>query len=232
MSATSPRRDPKLEAVLEEARRSGTSASLRAEGEVKMLGHLHVHGLEPGTLIQLDGAKLRDALPAPGTPVILTLIQGEEVISIRTRLLEPGGTADEPPLIRAAWPVEPLEARPRREVRVATPDLPPLDAVVRWEGRTLPAKLVNLTDMGMGLGFTEILAFQSHDRIEVETNLPGDAPLTVAGAVRHAEVLEEDELPMRVGLVLTDLPAVTRETLQRFIQARRMDRSYSLRGGH
>ncbi len=225
--------DQHLEAILWKAKKSGTSASLRAEGAVKMLGHLHVHSLETGASIHLEGLKLRDSLPPAGTAVTLTLIQGDEVISIRTRLLEPlpAGTGPQvPPVIRAAWPTEPLEIHPRREVRVATPDLPPLEATILWQGRRLEAKLLNLTDMGMGLGLREPLTFSYHDQVEVVTNLPGNEALTVAGDVRHSESLEGDELPTRVGLVLVDLSPETREALQRFIQARRMDRSTAMRG--
>jgi len=225
--------DQHLEAILNKAKKSGTSASLRAEGAVKMLGHLHVRSLETGTSIQLEGLKLRDILPPAGTAVTLTLIQGDEVISIRTRLLEPILTESEPklpPVLQAAWPTEPLEIHPRREVRVATPDLPPLEATIFWQGQRLEAKLLNLTDMGMGLGFKDTLTFAYHDQLEVVTNLPGNELLTVSGDVRHSEALEGDELPTRVGLVLVDLPPETREALQRFIQARRMDRSTSMRG--
>ncbi|BDU73395.1 flagellar brake protein [Mesoterricola silvestris] len=225
--------DPNLVTILEKAKKSGTSASLRAEGAVKMLGHLHVRSLEPGAAIQLSGLKLRDTLPPAGTAVTLTLIQGDQVISIRTHLLEPLVADHEPkvpPVLQAAWPTEPLEIHPRREVRVATPDLPPLDASVFWRGRRLEAKLLNLTDMGMGLGFREPLAFSYHDEVEVVTSLPGNDVLTVSGAVRHAQSLAGDELPTRVGLVLVDLPPGTRELLQRFIQARRMDRSIAMRG--
>jgi c-di-GMP-binding flagellar brake protein YcgR len=225
--------DQHLEAILNHAKKSGTSASLRAEGDVKMLGHLHVRSLETGASIQLEGLKLRDILPPAGTAVTLTLIQGDEVISIRTRLLEPSLSESEPklpPVLQAAWPTEPLEIHPRREVRVATPDLPPLEATILWQGQRLEAKLLNLTDMGMGLGFQDTLTFAYHDRLEVVTNLPGNEVLTVSGDVRHSEALEGDELPTRVGLVLVDLPPETREALQRFIQARRMDRSTSMRG--
>ncbi len=225
--------DQHLEAILRKAKKSGTSASLRAEGAVKMLGHLHVHSLETGASILLEGLKLRDILPPAGTAVTLTLIQGDEVISIRTRLLEPlpavtGSKA--PPVIRAAWPTEPLEIHPRREVRVATPDLPPLEASILWQGRRLEAKLLNLTDTGMGLGLKDPLTFNYHDQVEVVTHLPGNEVLTVSGDVRHSECLEGDDLPTRVGLVLVDLEAGTREALQRFIQARRMDRSTAMRG--
>ena len=228
-----PMDDHQLEALLEKARASGTSASLRVEGAVKMFGHLHVRSLETGTAIQLEGAKLRDILPPAGTPVTLSLILGDEVIGIRTRMLEPIVLEHEPkgaPVLQAAWPTEPLEIHPRRAVRVATPDLPPLEATILWHGRKLEGKLLNLTDMGMGLGFYDLLTFQYHDQLEVITNLPGSEELKVSGDVRHSEALEGDELQTRVGLVLMDLPPETRETLQRFIQARRMDRSFSIRG--
>ncbi|BDU77248.1 PilZ domain-containing protein [Mesoterricola sediminis] len=225
--------DKHLETILNAALKSGASASLRAEGEVRMLGHLHVRSLESGAVIRLEGLKLRDVLPPAGTPVTLTLVHGEEVITIRTHLLEPILAEHEPkapPVVQAAWPTEPLQVHPRRAVRVATPDLPPLEATITWHGQRHQAKLLNLTDMGMGLGLTETLAFGYRDPMEVTTELPGHGTLTVQGDVRHAEALEDDDLPTRVGLVLVDLPVETRETLQRFIQARRMDRSTEMRG--
>ena len=235
MNDARPTDDNLLETILDKARAAGASTSLRVEGAVRMLGHLHVRSFVPGVVIQLEGAKLRDVLPPSGTAVTLTLILDQEVITLRTRLLEPFLSAREPklaPVLQAAWPTEPLEIHPRREVRVATPDLPPLEATIRWQGQHLEAKLLNLTDMGMGLGFKDLLSFQYHDLVEVVTCLPGSTLLTVNGDVRHAEALAGDELPTRVGLVLVDLPPETRETLQSFIQARRMDRSFSLRGDH
>lgn len=225
--------DKHLETILHAALRSGAPASLRAEGAVRMLGHLHVRSLEPGALIQLEGLKLRDVLPPAGTPVTLTLLHGEDVVSIRTRLLEPILAEHEPkapPVVQAAWPTEPLQVHPRRAVRVATADLPPLEATLIWHGQRHSAKLLNLTDMGLGLGLAEELEIGYHDQVEVTTRLPGAETLTVQGDVRHVESLEGDELPTRLGLVLVDLPLETREALQRFIQARRMDRSTEIRG--
>lgn len=225
--------DERLRTLLDEARATGASTSLRAEGAVRLLGHLRIKGFTPGDVIQLEGAKLRDAIPAAGTPVTLTLIQGDRVVRIRTRLREPQPVDPEaklPPVLQADWPEEAPEILPRREVRVATVDLPPLAATILWQGRRFEGMLLNLTDMGMGLGLRETVDFQPHDEVEVETRLPGASPLRVAAAVRHLELLEDDELPSRVGLVLVDLTVETRETLQRFIQARRMDRSSSLRG--
>jgi len=235
MNDPKPAPDQQLETILHKARKHGASASLRVEGAVKMMGQLHVRSLEDGVAIQLAGAKLRDTLPPAGTPVTLTLIQGDAVITLRTHLLEPLLAQGEPrlaPILRAAWPTEPLEIHPRRAVRVATPDLPPLAAMLHWQGRTLEALLLNLTDTGMGLGLKDLLTFAPHDRVEVVTCLPGSTSLTVSGDVRHAEALDGDDFPMRLGLVLVDLEPGTRETLQSFIQARRMDRSFSLRGGH
>ena len=47
-----------LETILRKAVASRTSSSLRAEGEVKLMGNLHVRSLVAGASIQLEGAKL------------------------------------------------------------------------------------------------------------------------------------------------------------------------------
>ena len=74
------------------------------------------------------------------------------------------------------------------------------------------------------------LACEHHDLMEVSTLLPGTGDFQVRGEVRHSEVLAGDELPTRIGLVLVDLDPETRETLSRFVQARRLDRSFNIRG--
>lgn len=222
-----------LEQFLDKARRKGASISLRAEGDIKILGHLHLQSLVPGTAVLLDGAKLRDSLPPEGTSVALTLVLGDEVVTLHTCMLPPVArekAGRKPPLIQVAWPTVPMEIHPRREVRVATPDLPPLEATIRFQGRTYHAKLLNLTELGMGLGFADPLTFDYHESMDVETSLPGAPLFQVRGDVRHSEYLPGNELPTRVGLVLTDLAPEARETLSGFVQARRMDRTFSMRG--
>ena len=228
-----PMDERRLANMLEQARLSGASVSLRAEGGMRMLGHLHLHGLKAGATLQLAGAKLRDSFPPAGTPVALTLILGEEVLTLRTTLLEPLAQPGEPlrpAILQAAWPTGAPELHPRRDVRVATPYLAPLEATILFDGQTYPAKLLNLTELGMGLGLPVPLACEHHDLMEVSTLLPGTGDFQVRGEVRHSEVLAGDELPTRIGLVLVDLDPETRETLSRFVQARRLDRSFNIRG--
>jgi hypothetical protein len=63
----------------------------------------------------------------------------------------------------------------------------------------------------------------------VETLLPGGMALHLVGDVRHAGRLDNDPLPVRVGLVLRDLPPEVRESLRRMIQARRTILSEAIR---
>lgn len=222
-----------LEQFLERAKRKGSSMCLRAEGDIKILGHLHLQSMVPGTSVILDGAKLRDSLPPAGTPVALTLVLGDEVITLHTVMMEPvvrerGGR--KAPLLQAAWPTVPMEVHPRREVRVATPDLPPLEAMIHVQGRTCPAKVLNLTELGIGLGLTDPLDLDPHVSVEVQTSLPGAPEFRVRGEVRHTQTIPGDELPTRVGLILVDMDPQAREALSGFVQARRMDRTYVMRG--
>jgi hypothetical protein len=222
-----------LEQFLERAKRKGSSMCLRAEGDIKILGHLHLQSLVPGTSLLLDGAKLRDGLPSAGTSVALTLVLGDEVITLHTTMMEPvarerGGRRA--PLLQLAWPTVPMEVHPRREVRVATPDLPPLEAVIEVQGRTCPAKVLNLTELGIGLGLTEPLELDPHAFVDIRTSLPGAPEFRVRGEVRHTQTIPGDELPTRVGLILVDLGPEAREALSGFVQARRMDRTYVMRG--
>ena len=65
--------------------------------------------------------------------------------------------------------------------------------------------------------------------MEVDTLLPGGVPLHLVGDVRHSGRLDDDPLPVRLGLVLQDLPVEVRESLRRMIQARRSIRSEAIR---
>lgn len=228
-------RDELLE-LLQKAREASASASVRAIGSVRLLGDLHISGLEPGVAVHVSGAKRRDQLPAKGTAVAVSILLGEEVLSIQTRLLD-AILADEsdtlfPPVLRLEWPSTRIEVRKRGDVRVATPDLPPLSATLEIGDRVYPAKLLNLTETGMGLGLAEQIMVDLHTQVEVETELPGGFRIRTTGNVRHLEWLDEDPVPTRLGLVLGCMTDATREALRRFIQARRTDRSENLRTGH
>jgi c-di-GMP-binding flagellar brake protein YcgR len=222
-----------LEVLLKRVKDSHGSASLRMEGTARMLGQLQVCGLEQGTAIRLGGAKQRDRVPPAGTPVTLSVLLDEEVVSMDTVLLEPLDEAEtgrqRPRVLRAAWPTRPLEFHHRDEVRVAAPELPALDATLSFQDRRYPAQLLNLTETGMGLGLEHLLPSPLHGEVVVETQLPGGLPLRLVAEVRHWEFLEHDPLPVRIGLVLKDLPAGDRESLRRMIQARRILRSESIR---
>jgi c-di-GMP-binding flagellar brake protein YcgR len=223
--------DPELEALLTRAKECRSLASLRADNSVRMLGQLSIQALEPGVAIHLQGAKRRDDPPPAGTAVTLSLVLGDEVVAIRTRMLDRVKSSRKAPLFRTGWPTLPLEFHKRDDVRVANPVLPPLDAVLVHQGRTYEAKLLNLTETGMGLGLPLGARFDSQDQVEVETRLPDGTPFRAAGQVRHWEVLEGEDMPTRLGVVLADLSEGTRKTLRSLIQARRMYLSQDLRDG-
>lgn len=225
MSETRPLNDLELGAILARARGAHGAVSLRVDGTARMLGDLRVGPVEPGTAIQLEGAKRRDRLPAPGSAVTVSFLLAEEVVSLHTLLLEPRSQRT----LRAAWPQLPLERHRRDDVRVATPDLPPLGATLVVDGQRYGAKLLNLTETGMGLGLKNLPPAPVEGEVEVETLLPGGVPVRMRGEVRHCGYLHEDPLPHRVGLVLQALAPEVQEALHRLIQARRTILSESIR---
>jgi len=233
MSEQRPVNREDLETLLNHLRNERAAASLRVDGTNRLLGHLQVRGLEPGTAIQLGGAKGRDRLPPAGTAVTLSFLLAQEVVAMRTELLEPldigSGGRQRPRVLRAAWPTLPLEWHHRDEVRVATPDLPPLRATLLVQGHRVSADLLNLTETGLGLGLKKAPPFPLQGEMQVDTLLPGGVPLHLVGDVRHSGRLEDDPLPVRVGLVLRDLPPEVRESLRRMIQARRTILSEAIR---
>jgi len=225
-----------MEAILQQAKASKAPASIRAVGSVRLLGDLHISGFETGAAVHLSGAKHRDQLPPKGTAVAVSILLGEEILSLQSNLLDPILAEDSdtlyPPILRVDWPQAQMEVHRRGDVRVATPDLPPLKATLEFKDRSYSAKLLNLTETGMGLGLTEHLLVDLHAQVEVETELPGGIVVRTTGNVRHLEWLDEDPVPTRLGLVLGCMTDQTREALRRFIQARRTDRSEKLRNGH
>lgn len=225
-----------MENLLSQARESRAPASIRAVGSVRLLGDLRITGFENGVSVHLSGAKRRDQLPPKGTPVAVSVLLGEEIFSLQSRLLDPILAEESdtlyPPILRVEWPQAQMEVHSRGDVRVATPDLPPLHATLEFRDNSYAAKLLNLTETGMGLGLTEQLMVDLHTQVEVETELPGGIRIRTTGNVRHLEWLDEDPMPTRLGLVLGCMTEQTREALRRFIQARRTDRSENLRNGH
>jgi hypothetical protein len=222
-----------LQDLLGRARDAQASASLRAVGVQRILGDLHVGDLEPGTAVHLMGAKRRDQLPGPGTPLNLSLLLGENVFTIRTSMLEPIVTPEgdglQAPILRVAWPLGSVERYHRESVRVAASDLPPLSATARMGADWVEAQLLNLTETGMGLGMPSSFAPGLHSQVEVQTTLPGGILFRTMGEVRHLELLDEGPFPARLGLVLGCMTGEGREAMRQFIQARRTDRSQMLR---
>ena len=181
----------------------------------------------------LGGSYLDLQLPPPGAAVTISFLLDQEVVVIRTVLLEPlapeAGGRQQQRVVRAAWPTLPLEWHHRDEVRVATPDLPPLRATLSAQGQRIAAELLNLTETGIGLGLKRVPPFPLLGEMEVDTLLPGGVPLHLVGDVRHSGRLDGDPLPVRLGLVLRALPVEIRETLRRMIQARRVILSEAIR---
>jgi hypothetical protein len=222
-----------LESLLERLRKERAAGCLRVDGTSRLLGQLVVRGLEPGTAILLGGLKHRDVLPQAGTAVTLSFLLERDVVAIRTVLLGEldagAGGRQRSRVARAAWPRLPLEWHHRDDVRVATPDLPPLHATLLVQGHQIPAELLNLTETGLGLGLRQAPPFPLHGEMTVDTQFPGGLPLHLVGDVRHSGSLDDDPLPVRLGLVLRDVPTEAREALRRIIQARRSILSESIR---
>jgi hypothetical protein len=228
--------DPvQLETLLRRALMVRAPTSLRSEGSNRLLGDLQLRGLEPGHALHLVGAKRRDQLPPAGTAILLSLLLGEEVLAIHTTLLDPLVAHEEeaffPPVLRAAWPTEGVSFHHRADVRVAAPDQTPLDAVLRIPGAEFPARVLNLTETGVGVGLVEDPGLHLGMEVAVETSLPDGGLLRLAGDLRHIELLEWDPLPWRAGIVLRGNPQDVLEGLRAFVQNRRTDRSDSLRQG-
>jgi hypothetical protein len=227
--------DLEMQALLDRARASKAPASIRAVGSVRLLGDLHVNGLEAGRALHLGGAKRRDQLPPRDTPVGLSLLLGDEVLALQSTMLDPiiseQGDTLFPPVLRLSWPRPGVEFHRRCAVRVATPDLPSLPARLAIQGTRHEATLLNLNETGMGLGLASQMLLDLHAQVEVETDLPGGVSLRATGEVRHLEWLDDDPMPTRIGLVLGQMSEGDREALRRFIQARRTVRSEALRNG-
>lgn len=219
-----------LDALLKAAVRVAAPASLRESGSLRMLGDLQLHAMEPGQCLVLKGAKRRDQHPRAGTVLTLSLLLGGECYALRTTMLEPTSSPEETgPLVRVTWPTEILERHRREDLAVASPGLPALDAQVSVGGRLYPAKLLNLSETGLGLGFPQSFPLVLRAHLDVQTFLPGGIPFQITGEVRHMEILEGESLPMRVGVVMGSMEGASREGMRRFIQAKRTVYSDMLR---
>ena len=218
---------PVLEQFLIQARLTKAVASLRLQkANSRLLGDLRVHSFRAGTTLWLSGLHARDLVPSEGTPVTLTVLLGDEVLSLESTLLAPVQDDDGHTLLHLSWPQEPAQLHRRRDMRVAGPDQSPLKVRVRLGDRQLDALLVNLTETGVGLAFEESLLVDLHAAVEIDAELPDGAILHCPGEVRHLNFLEGQDYPTRLGIVLHPLPGTDLEPIHRFIQARRTDRSH------
>jgi len=221
---------PVLEQFLIQARLTKEVASLRLHGaHSRLLGDLRIHTFRTGSVLELSGLQVRDSVPTEGTPVTLTVLLGEEVLTLESLLLSPLMDETGTTLLRLDWPREPARLHHRRDLRVAAPDQPPLKARVNLGGRQLEALLVNLTETGMGLAFEEVLMVELHAPVEIHAELPDGGQLRCTGEVRHLTYLEGLDYPTRLGVVLQPRLGTDLEPMHRFIQARRTDRSQGYR---
>ncbi|MCX6547322.1 MAG: PilZ domain-containing protein [Holophagaceae bacterium] len=219
---------PVLEQFLLQARFTRAVASLRLqEAHARLLGDLRIHRFRAGVDLELSGLHPRDQVPEEGTSVTLTILLGDEVLSLDATLLEPGLDAGGAVLLRLHWPTAAAHLHRRRDMRVAGPDQSPLKARVTLGTRTLDALVVNLTESGVGLALAESLRVELHDRVDIDATLPDGAHLSCPGEVRHITHLEDQAYPTRLGVVLTPPADMDMEPIHRFIQARRTDRSHT-----
>jgi c-di-GMP-binding flagellar brake protein YcgR len=223
---------PVLEQFLIQARLTRAMASLRLQGaNPRLLGDLRIHASHPGSVLELSGLHVRDAVPAEGTAVTLTILLGDEVLTLKSVLLPPSPDGAGNLLLRLDWPHESARLHRRRDVRVAAPDQSPLKARVGLGGRHLDALLMNLTETGVGLAFSETLQVELHATVDIDAQLPDGAILRCPGEVRHLTYLNGQAYPTRLGVVLNPMSDTDLEPIHRFIQARRTDRSQSFRRG-
>lgn len=226
---------PEMEALFLRFQKEKAVAAIRAEGTGRMLGDLRVSGIEAGVGPQFAGAKRRDQLIPVGTRVHVSILLEDRVYSARSVLLEPlisrEGDTQFPPVLRLAWPMEAIQVYKRRDLRVAAPDQDPLPARIFVAGQWVDARLLNLTETGLGLGLPLTLNLALQMVVQVETELPGGRRLATTGEVRHLEIVEDDPLPTRLGMILPHLDEDGQEVLRGFVQERRTDRSESMRQG-
>lgn len=222
-----------LEDLLRRAMDTRAPATLRLEGSNRILGDLRISGMRSGLDLRVLGAKRRDALPPAGTKAALSLVVGDEVLSAPTQFLEPlESDADEPaasPVLRLRWPGPEIAFHHRAGIRVAAPSQAPLMAELEANGGVWQARIMNLTETGLGLGLTQPLLLEAYSVVEVRTELPGAGPLRAVAEVRHVTLLDDEALPTRIGLIVKDAGAEDMDALYRFVQMRRADRSENLR---
>ncbi len=181
--------DEELETMLREAKELKASISLRAMGTNRMLGDLRLAGLEPGQAMHLMGAKRRDQLPQEGTMVTLSIILGDQVVSLDSPVLTPLVAAEGdtmfPPVLRLAWPTRGIELKRRRDMRMASADQAPLTGTLKAQDQTWQVKVLNLTETGMGLALPASANLPLRQKVQVQTTLPGGAVFSCHGEIRH-----------------------------------------------
>jgi len=221
---------PVLEQFLIQSHLTKAVASLRLQGtNARLLGDLRIHQLRPGSVLEVSGLHVRDSVPAEGTAVTLTILLGDEVLTLESILLPPLADESGNAILRLEWPHESARLHHRRDVRVAGPDQSPLKARVTLSGRPFDALLVNLTETGVGLALDETLLVDLHTHVEIDAELPDGAILRCPGEVRHLTFLEGQPYPTRLGVVLCPGPDTDLEPIHRFIQTRRTDRSHTFK---
>lgn len=222
-----------LEDLLRRAIDSRAPATLRLEGTNRILGDLRIAGMRSGLDLRLVGAKRRDLIPPSGSKAALSLVIGDEVLSAPTMFLEPQESdTDEPglvPLLRLAWPGPEIAFHHRKDMRVAAPSQAPLLAELEANGGVWQARILNLTETGLGLGLPNELPLEAYSIVEVRTELPGAGPLRAVAEVRHVTLLDDEALPTRIGLIVRDAAPEDLDALYRFVQLRRADRSETMR---
>jgi hypothetical protein len=163
--------------------------------------------------------------------VTLTILLDEEVLTLESLLLPPSQDNAGNTLLRLDWPHESARLHRRRDVRVAGPDQSPLKVRVTLDSRPYEALLMNLTETGVGLALKEALIVDLHASVEIDAELPDGTLLRCPAEVLHLTYLTGHDFPTRLGLVLTPGPETDLESVHRFIQVRRTDRSQSFRQG-
>ena len=221
---------PVLEQFLIQARLTKAAVSLRLQGAgSRLLGDLRLKKFRLGSSLQLSGLNARDSVPTEGMPVTLTILLGEEVLTLESKLLSPIQDKSGNTILYLDWPHESARLHPRRDVRVAAPDQSPLKVQVTLGSRRHDALLMNLTETGAGLALQESLMVDLHTSVEIDAELPDGTLLRCPAEVRNLTFVEGQDYPTRLGLVLTPGPETDLESVHRFIQVRRTDRSQSFR---
>jgi hypothetical protein len=219
-----------LEQFLIQARLTKAPVSLRLLGAgSRLLGDMRLMTFHPGSSLQLSGLNARDSVPPEGMPVTLTILLGEEVLTLESKLLPAIQDKSGNTIMRLEWPQDSARLHHRRDVRVAAPDQSPLKVQVTLASRRHDALLMNLTETGVGLALQDALMVDLHTLVEIDAELPDGTLLRCPAEVRHLTIIEGQDYPTRLGLVLAPGPDTDIDSVHRFIQVRRTDRSQSIR---